>query len=418
MRIVGVVAEYNPFHLGHVYHLNQTRQAFGGEVALVCAMSGNFVQRGECALLDKWSRTACALKGGADLVLELPTAWATASAERFAQGAVELFSATGLVDALSFGCETGDTARLRTVAEGLRTEEYRMALKRALGKGLSFAAAREQAVRTVVGEAAQCLVEPNNNLAVEYLKAMQALGVDWDVVAIPRRGAGHDGVEAVGGLASASAIRSLFCQKDWRNAERYLPTESWQICKAALAEGYAPANLLYAQRAVLARLRGMDNAEFCTLPDSGREEGLPQRLVHAARAARSLEEFCARAKTKRYAHARIRRLALWAFLGLTDKDRPQTPLYLRVLGMNERGRAVLGRMKETATRPILTKPAHAKKLDRPGREAFEREAGYTSLYALCTPNPQSAALEWINGPVLLSGKELMPPLAHHFCNPP
>ncbi len=397
MGVAGIIAEYNPFHLGHVHQLTETRRAMGEESAIVCVMSGNFVQRGECAIVDKWSRARAALLGGADLVLELPTPWATASAESFARGAVEILAATGVVDTLSFGSEAGALEDLRCAARCMDSAEYRDALHRELGKGLSFAAAREGAVRAVLGSTADCLATPNNNLAVEYLRALPA---DMAAMTVKRVGAGHDGA-AAGGFASASAIRAMLRGGDGAGARAYLPQEMAVELERAVAGGTAPASLLHAERATLARLRTMTADDFAALPDSGTGEGLPARLVRAAAGALSLEDFCQIAKTKRYAHARLRRLALWAFLGLRAEDRSAHIPYIRVLGLNGRGRGLLGKMKQTCTLPVITKPAHAKSLTGEGLALFRRESGYTDLFALCTPQPQPCGLEWTTGPVVL-----------------
>lgn len=395
MDTAGIIAEYNPFHLGHVHQLAETRRAIGEEGGLVCVMSGNFVQRGECAIMDKWSRARTALLGGADLVLELPTPWAAASAEAFARGAVEVLAATGVVDTLSFGSEAGTLEDLQAAAKCLDSDEYPEALRRELSGGLSFAAARERAVRSLIGPAAACLATPNNNLAVEYLRALPP---HMAAMTVRRVGAAHDG-EAAEGFASASAIRAML--RSGEEAGRYLPAATAAELERAMEEAHAPASLSYAERAALAGLRTMDEADFAALPDSGAAEGLPARLVRAAAGALSLEEFCSAAKTKRYAHARIRRLALWAFLGLRAVDRPIHVPYVRVLGLNERGRELLKRMRKTCTLPIITKPAHAKDLEGEGRRLFEREVRCTDLYALCTPVPRPCGLEWTTGPVVI-----------------
>ena len=396
LAVAGIIAEYNPFHLGHAHQLEETRRAMGAGSGVVCVMSGNYVQRGECAILDKWSRARAALLGGADLVLDLPTPWAAASAERFARGAVELLAATGIVDTLSFGSEAGVLADLWAAARCLSGGEYQAALKGELAKGISFPAARERAARTVIGPAADCLATPNNNLAVEYLRELPP---HMSAMTVRRVGAAHDG-ETAGGFASASVIRAMLRAGDGA-ARGYLPAGTAAELERAVEEGRAPAGLHHCERAVLARLRSMSEADFAALPDSGEAEGLPARLARAAATALSLEEFYTGAKTKRYAHARIRRLALWAFLGLTEADRPRHVPYLRVLGLNERGKALLREMKKRATLPILTKPAHAKTLEGEGLALFHRESGYTDLYALCTPQPRSCGLEWTTGPVVL-----------------
>lgn len=397
MGVCGIITEYNPFHLGHIYQLSETRNILGENSFIVCVMSGNYVQRGECAIVDKWSRTRAALQGGADLVLELPTPWATASAEAFARGAVEILAATGVVDQISFGSEAGTMDDLYSAARCMDTAAYQEALHQELGRGLSFATAREEAVRSLVGSGADCLATPNNNLAVEYLRALPA---NISAMTVKRVGVSHDGGTAEG-FASASALRKLLQNGDVAGARAYLPPGMAAELERAIGAGIAPASLDYAQRAILARLRTMTEGEFASLPDSGAAEGLPARLVKAAAQACTLEEFYQIAKTKRYAHARLRRLALWAFLGLRAEHRTPHLPYIRVLGLNGRGQELLARMKKTCTLPVITKPAHARKLTGEGLELFCRESGYTDLYALCTPKTQPCGLEWTTGPVVI-----------------
>ena len=383
METAGIVAEYNPFHRGHAWHIAETRRRLGGEAPVVCVMSGHWVQRGECALADKWLRAALALDRGADLVVELPTPWAMASAESFARGAVSLLAATGVVDVLSFGSETGELAPLEEAAAALDAPDYPERLRAALGRGLSFPAARQEAA------GAACLSAPNNNLGVEYLRSLRALGSTIRPMTVPRQGAGHDG-PAAGGFASASELRRLLRAGRGEEAAPYL-TAPWS---GELAD------MQHIERAVLARLRTMGEGDWAALPDGGGAEGLPSRLAKAAREAVSLEEFYTRAKTRRYPHARLRRLALAAFLGLRAAERPAAPPYVRVLGLGSRGRALLRRMKDTCPLPVIVKPAQAREMDGPARALFEAEAKYTDLYGLCFPAPRPCGAEWIHSPVV------------------
>ena len=386
MTAVGIVAEYNPFHLGHRWHIAQTRCLLGQDCPVVCVMSGHWVQGADCAIGDKWTRAGLALAGGADLVLELPTPWAMASAETFARGAVSLFAASGVVEVLSFGSECGSAAELAQAAAALDHPAYPARLRAALDKGLSFPAARQEAA------GCPCLSTPNNNLGVEYLRALAYLNCPLKVVTVPRQGAAHGGTETVEGFASATQIRRLL------RAGRY--EEAASLVPAGTLERLGEiSSLSYVERAILAKLRTMDTGAWANLPDSGTAEGLPERLVRAARQALSLDEFYTLAKTKRYTHARLRRLALSAFLGLTT-DRPALPPYVRVLGLNRRGQALLKRMKDTCTLPILTKPAQAKTLTGPARRLFEAEARYTDLYGLCFPTPKPCGAEWTTSPVV------------------
>ena len=400
MQVAGIVAEYNPFHLGHGWHIAETRRLLGGDAGIVCAMSGNFVQRGQAAVLDKWRRAECALLGGADLVLELPTVWAAASAEAFARGAVSILAASGVVDVLSFGCESGDAPSLSAAADCLLTDAHSALLREALDHGVSFPAARQAAAEKLIGPQAACLAAPNNNLAVEYLKALKLLRAPIKPLAVARVGAGHDAAAPADGFASASAVRTMLSEGRWEEAGRYLPPSTMSLLLQETEQGRCPAGLEHCERAVLARLRTMGEEDFAALPDSGAAEGLPRRLTEAARTSRSIEEFCAAAKTKRYTHARIRRLVLWAFLGLTAADRPASPPYLRVLGFNRRGQALLREMREKADLPVLVKSAHARRLPAPARQLFELEARCTDLYALCSPLPRPCGLEWPAGPVI------------------
>ncbi len=390
MRAVGIIAEYNPFHTGHAWHIAETRRRMGGEIGVVCAMSGHWVQRGECAAVDKWTRAALALRGGADLVLELPTLWACSSAESFARGAAAVLAGTGVVDALSFGSESGDVDALRAAAACLDTGEYHAGVRRLAGEGMSFPAARQAAAVPLLERmghpaAAACLARPNDNLGVEYLRAVPPA---WEVLTIPRQGAAHDGGPA-GGFASASYLRKLLRQGDFGAAEPFL-TAPWHG---------APAKMSRCERVLLDRLRTVEEGDWAALPDSGAAEGLPARLVRCGRRAGSVEEFLALAKTRRYTHARLRRLMVWAFLGLTASDRPGQVPYLRVLGFTARGRALLGEMKERARLPILTKPAHARALPPEGAALFALESRCTDRFSLCLPEVVPCGEEWRHSPV-------------------
>ncbi len=416
MPTAGIVAEYNPFHTGHGYQIAQTRQALGQEAAVVAVMSGNWVQQADCAIADKWTRARLALMGGVDLVLELPTVWAMSSAESFARGAVSLLSDTGVVNVLSFGSECGQTEPLEEVAACLDSAEYRSGLSRLLGGGVSFASARQGAAEEILGSKAEILSKPNNNLGVEYIRALNAIGSNIRPMTVLRRGAAHNSVgvgacrdgeaalvsnPAAMGMSkfvSATQIRLDLSEGRWDLAEPYLVPGGRQLLEGRMV---GLPKLGRVERAILARLRTMTAADWAELPDSGEAEGLPRRLEQAGRQCASVEEFFQLAKTKRYAHARLRRLALWAFLGLRRTDVPKRPPYLRVLGFNVRGREVLRQMGDRASVPILTKPAHARELDRAGRELFELEARCTDLYRLCFESVSVPGQEWTTGPVIL-----------------
>ncbi len=383
MAAAGIVAEYNPFHTGHQWHILETHRRLGEETPIVCAMSGHWVQRGECAVTDKWTRAAWALAGGADLVLELPTVWSCASAERFARGAVEVLAGTGVVDTLSFGSESGDLSALRAVSAVLDWPEYHTKVRELAGTGLPFPVARQQAAEALLGGVSP-LAYPNDNLAVEYLRAIPE---DWNVVAVPRRGVAHDG-GASGGFASASHLREFLRTGRGEEAAPYLCTP-W-AGEAAAFERCASI--------LLDRVRTLEERDWAALPDGGGAEGLPARLVRCGREVASVEEFLTLAKTKRFPLARLRRLLVWAYLGLTQADRPEHVSYLRVLAFNRRGRALLGEMKRKAALPILTKPAHARELPEEGRRLFALESRCTDRFGLCLSQIPPCGLEWTQSP--------------------
>ena len=254
MQIVGIVAEYNPFHTGHAYQIARSRRALG-DAAVVAVMSGCWVQQGGCAIADKWLRARLALMGGADLVLELPTVWATASAESFARGAVSLLDACGVVDALSFGSECGEVEPLQEVAACLDGEPYRAQLARLLDGGMAFAAARQGAVQEVLGCQAQLLSTPNNNLGVEYLRALNALDSSITPMTVRRQGAAHNSLSDPARpprFLSATQLRRQAMAGLWGEMEPHLVPGGralLQSCPAGLPD------LARVERAMLARVR-------------------------------------------------------------------------------------------------------------------------------------------------------------------
>ena len=388
MAVAGIIAEYNPFHRGHAWQIVEIRRRLGEDTAVAVCMSGSFVQRGDFALLGKHARAEMALAGGADLVLELPTPWSAAGAEGFAQGGAALLDGTGVATHLAFGCECGDLEPLRTVAECLDSPAYHVLLRQFAGGGVTFAAARQAAVQALAGEAAECLSRPNNALAVEYLRALRERGSAMEPLALPRVGAGHDSGEE-SDCPSASAIRSrIFAGGDWK---AMLPEASAAILSREMEAGRAPVRLENCQRAVLFQLRRMGEEDF--RPYDGGNEGLYHRFYAAVHSGATIEEILSAAKTRRYPMARLRRMLLQSCLGVPQARRGETPPYLRVLGASERGRALLGEMRLTASLPVITKPGHVRRLGAEVQRVFDQEARCTDLYALAYPDLGQAAPE-------------------------
>ncbi len=398
MSIIGITAEFDPFHRGHEYLIRSVRERYPGS-AVVAAMSGSYTQRGGPAAVRPHARAEMALSCGADLVLELPLTWAISSAEGFGLGGVSALSLVG-VDTLAFGSECGNARLLRQAADCLTHPAFPDTLKKHLSEGISFAEARQQAVSELAGDAVGAVLSsPNDLLGVSYLAAVERLGVSMQVCPIVRTGPGHNSAEIAEGFASASTVRSLLAQGRLDEAKALLPQPVCPILQKEWDAGLTPASLTVCERAVLYRLRQMSPSDFLALPDCS--EGLENRLYRAARQAVSLEEFYDLAKTRRYAHSRIRRLTLWAFLGMTSADRPDTLPYLRVLGMNEHGQQVLRSIKKTCPVPILTKPAAAKRLPEAAQRLFELEMRGADLWRLCLNTPQSAGQGWKESAVIL-----------------
>ena len=397
MRTAGIISEYNPFHRGHAWQIGELRRRLGAETAVVCAMSGSFVQRGDFAVMRTHARAEAAVRGGADLVLELPLPWAIASAEGFAAGGVGVLAATGAVDTLVFGSECGDTETLKAVAAALESESFAAYLRQGLQEGVSFAAAREAAARELLGDRAAVLAQPNDILGVEYCKAIARQAAALMPLALPRRGVGHDG-GAAEGFASASHIRELLI--NGACADEFLTPESADIYARECAAGRAPVTMANAERAILARLRAMREEDFA--PFDGGGEGLYHRF-YAVQRETTIDGILAAAKSKRYAYARLRRLLLAAYLGVTPEDIPQRVPYLRVLACNARGRELLRYMKTTAAAPVLTRSADVRRLDTDAQRLFALTARAEEQYTLAYPSLAAAkpGSAWTTDPVIL-----------------
>lgn len=303
MKTVGIICEYNPLHLGHKKQIDRIREEFGAEIAIVCAMSGNFVQRGSPAIVDKSARAAAAVNCGADLVLELPVTTALSSAEGFAAGGVKILAP--LCDTLCFGAETANRSILMEAASALLGDGFPPLLRQELDTGKSFPAAREAALKRL-GVETDLLSQPNNILAVEYCKAILSQGADMEPFPIHRQGSYHAlSVDAEN--PSATAVRSLM-----------LIAHNWKSCVPLEArpalENEALHSTAAGEKAILARLRTMSDAEFESLPYGS--EGLWRKLMHAARRETTLEEILNATKSKRYTRSRLDRMVMCAFMVL------------------------------------------------------------------------------------------------------
>ena len=335
MKIVGIICEYNPFHLGHKKQFDIIRRELGTDTAIICLMSGNFVQRGAPAIFDKSLRAQGAVLSGADLVLELPVTYALSSAEGFAAGGVKILS--GFCDYLCFGTESGTKETLLQTADTLLQPTFSAALREQLDKGLSFPAARQAAL----GEKSTLLQNPNDILAVEYCKAILAQSSPMQILPIHREGSYHD-IAVDTENPSATALRALIAGK-----------HDWKSCTPASAygafDGAAVHTLAAGERSILARLRTMHDEEFEALPYGS--EGLWRKLMHESRSSAALEDIITSTKSKRYTRTRIDRMVMCAYLGITKQILESPAPYTRVLGFNDVGIGVLKKARLTGRFP-------------------------------------------------------------------
>ncbi len=379
MKTAAIICEYNPFHSGHKFHIDETKRKTGAD-AIIAVMSGNFVQRGDVAVFKKETRAKIALENGADLVLELPARYSSASAEIFAKSAVDIINSLGIVDYLSFGAECEDLTRLSALADFFVSEssEFSEALKKHSASGLSFPAARAKAAEDLLGKDAKNLLSaPNNLLGIEYLKALSAEGSKITPIVIPRTGAQHDSTLPTETTASATYIRSLILNGNFQEAKPYIPENAF----AYLSEEKVHS-LKNIEKAILCCLINTPAEKLMQIADI--TEGLENRIKAAAASSGSIEELLDKVKTKRYTHSRLRRIMLAALLGITDEQRQSPVSYIKILDHNEKGRKLIAAAKKTATLPLVRNTSQVNKLnDAAIKDIWEQERTFDSIYNLC-----------------------------------
>lgn len=374
--INAIICEFNPFHNGHKYLLEKAAEKTGAE-ATVCIMSGNFVQRGEGALWDKHTRAAAAVRGGADLVLQLPTAHSLSSATFFARSGVFIANALGVPTSLCFGSEAEDISPLFLLSQ-IEPERLAESFKAAAKTGMSYAAAAQSAYESF-GTDASILKTPNNLLAFEYIKA--AKDTDLQIVNIPRVGDIHDGSSPRESFASASYIR--------KNIARDM---------SAFASGLTPPRLdpKKLEQLLLFSVYNKTAEQLCGIADM--TEGLENRFYEVSRSADSFDALCEGVKSKRYTAAKIRRTAISVLLQNPKGLYKRMPDCLRVLAFNDRGRALLKKLADTASLPVITKPADCEKL---GSLHFELECRATDIYDFCCFDRRGGGSEYKISPIYI-----------------
>ena len=398
MNVAGIVAEYNPFHRGHEYHILKTKEALGEDALIVSVMSGDFVQRGQPAAYSKYVRAEAACRCGADLVIELPLVWSVATAESFAVGAVSILDGVGCTH-LSFGSESGDVEALTSLAAALDTPDMREKIDSLLAAdaSLGYAQARQRAADMILGPDAGHLRQPNNILAVEYLKAIRSKFLSMKPITVRRFGSEHDGRS--GELKSAAELRAML--ETGEDISPYIPPAAAVIFASAEEKGCGSPDRKVLEAAILSRLRFLSEDAFGRLP--GAAGGLGQRLYRAARTEASVRGIVEQVKTKRYTDSRIRRMLCCAALGIDEDMQRGEPPYARVLAADPRGRAYLSSIRGESRLPILTKPAAVHQLGLRAEELFSLGAKAHDLFALGFSNPElrRGDADWRKGPTIL-----------------
>jgi len=376
----GIIAEYNPFHNGHLHNILRAKEAAGADTVII-ALSGNFVQRGEPAIIDKYLRTRAALQHGADMVLELPTPYATASAESFARGGVRLLAATGVVQYLCFGTESGDISPLNALADLLvnETADFKSVLRKNLSQGKSFAVARQAAICAASPDLGEKIKtgNANNILGVEYIKAIKRENLALVPIAVKRYGAAHNSSGFLQTSASASAIRKYVAQdNNLDNLASILPAKSLEMLQSRY-QANAINHINNLSPYFHFALQNIDDVGCF-----GLQEGLVNRLIAASAKNYLISDIILAAKCKNHAYTAIQRAILHILLGITPQQSTSPVPYIRVLGVRRNRRDLLNQLYRSASLPIITNLKHSDNLPAAAKTMLEKELVMSRTYWL------------------------------------
>ena len=403
-QVLGIIGEYNPFHNGHLYHIAKSKEETGANY-VICVISGNFVQRGNTSIINKWAKAKMALANGADLVIELPTIYSISSAENFAEGAIKILNSLKIVDILSFGMETKDISILNNIANVLYAEpkEYVTILAHELQKGNSFPKARENALMMYLNDIkkyANVLSGSNNILGIEYLKALKKTKSDIMPVGIKREKVLYNDEYMVDEFASATAIRKMLMTRQFDDIRKTMPRSSYQILGQELKDGHYVIDLSKFEKEIMYALRKMTIEQIKNLPDV--TEGLEVSIKNAAESCNKLDDLINIIKSKRFTQTRIQRILLYALLGIDKKKmdvaRKISP-YVRVLGLNNRGKQLLSEI--VRNNPKINIVTSVKKyMDNVGnknlKEMLQTDILATNIYTLGYESDSWANLAYTN----------------------
>ena len=403
-RVLGIIAEYNPFHNGHLYHIAKSKEETGSQY-VIAVISGNFVQRGNTSIVNKWIKARMALLNGVDLVIELPTIYSISSAENFAEGAIKILNSLGVVDTLSFGMEAKDVSTLNNIANVLYTEpkEYITMLSHELKKGNSFPKARENALMMYLNDIkryANVMAGSNNILGIEYLKAMKKTKSIITPVGIKREKVLYNDKYIVDEFASATAIRKMLMTKELNDISKVMPRSSYLQLGEELKLGHYVIDISRFEKEIIYTLRKMSVEKIANTPDVS--EGLENSIKNAADSCNTLTELINIVKTKRFTQTRIQRILLYSLLGITKKQmeisKKVTP-YVRVLGFNNKGKELISEMMRL--NPKLNVVTSVKKYidtvaNKNLKEMLETDILATNVYTLGYYSDSYANLDYTN----------------------
>lgn len=408
-RVLGIIAEYNPFHNGHMYHLEKAKEQSGAQYS-ICVMSGNFVQRGNTSILNKWKKAEMALKNGIDLVIELPTIYSVASAESFSLGAIKLLDSLKIVDAISFGAETDDFAALNNISNIAFEEpkKYKDLLNKELKKGISFPQARENALMLYLDDNkryANILNSPNNILAIEYLKSLKKIKSTIQPIPIKREKVYYNENTIVDEFASATAIRNLLKNKQFSEIRKVVPKDTYEILSKESELENIVLDLSAYEKQIIYNLRKMSAEEIAQLPDVN--EGLEHSIKNAASFSNNIKDFINIVKTKRYTQTRIQRILICALLGITKRDvimgKRAIP-YIRVLGFNEKGKELISRIsKANPKAQVITsvKKFEKQNNNKTYKRLLDIDIFSTNIYTMACKNDSIANLDYTKNMVII-----------------
>ena len=404
-KILGIIAEYNPFHNGHLYHLEKSKKLSGSEYS-IAIMSGNFTQRGSTSIIDKWEKTKMALYNGIDLVIELPTLYSISSGENFADGAIKILNSLNIVDYLSFGSELCDINTLNEFANVLYDEpkEFISLLNHELQKGFSYPKARENALLNYLGnsdEYSNVLSCPNNILGIEYLKALKKYESSIKPICIPRFKSDYNSNNFSDSFASATAIRTIIKNKNYDIIKNLVPPDTYNILMENVKNGHVVPDLNVFEKEIIYVLRKMSVEDISNLPDVS--EGLEFSIKNAANSCNTLDELITLIKSKRYTQTRIQRILLYALLGITKEDMEiskNVVPYIRVLGFNDNGKKLVSEISKN--NPNLQIVTSVKKFLDDNSDGnlgtlINKDIFVTDVYSIGYENISVANLDFKNG---------------------